>query len=267
VEERNRVCLSCHRAGQHLLWTGSAHDARDVPCTGCHKVMENVSPKHQLARPTELETCGTCHLKERALQMRSSHMPVREGKMTCTNCHSPHGAVTASLLKGNTVNETCYTCHAEKRGPYLWQHAPVVESCANCHNPHGSNHDKMLVMARPRPVPAVPHREPPPHHAVRQGARGLQVRARARLPELPREYPRLQPPFGLRVHPMRRVGMGGTSGDGDWRSEPSRWRRARSWRCRAPPPPRRPSRWGHALHARRRRGSRGPLLPGRAFRA
>ena len=150
VEERNQVCLSCHRAGKHLLWKGSAHEARDVACTGCHKVMEDVSPKHQLARATELETCGTCHLRERALQMRTSHMPVREGKMSCSSCHNPHGTVTAALLKGNTVNETCYTCHAEKRGPFLWQHAPVVESCANCHNPHGSNHDKMLVMARPR---------------------------------------------------------------------------------------------------------------------
>jgi DmsE family decaheme c-type cytochrome len=150
VEERNRVCLSCHRAGQHLLWTGSAHDARDVPCTGCHKVMENVSPKHQLARPTELETCGTCHLKERALHMRSSHMPVREGKMTCTSCHNPHGTVTPSLLKEVSLNNTCFTCHAEKRGPFLWVHAPVNESCANCHDPHGSNHESMLKVAKPR---------------------------------------------------------------------------------------------------------------------
>ncbi|HWN41837.1 MAG TPA: cytochrome c3 family protein, partial [Thermoanaerobaculia bacterium] len=119
VEERNQVCLSCHRAGKHLLWKGSAHEARDVACTGCHKVMEDVSPKHQLARATELETCGTCHLRERALQMRTSHMPVREGKMSCSSCHNPHGTVTAALLKGNTVNETCYTCHAEKRGPFL----------------------------------------------------------------------------------------------------------------------------------------------------
>jgi DmsE family decaheme c-type cytochrome len=48
------------------------------------------------------------------------------------------------------VNETCYTCHSEKRGPYLWEHPPVVENCANCHDPHGSNHEKMLKVPRPR---------------------------------------------------------------------------------------------------------------------
>jgi DmsE family decaheme c-type cytochrome len=43
----------------------------------------------------------------------------------------------------------CYPCHAEKRGPFIWEHAPVREKCTNCHEPHGSNHDKLLQAARP----------------------------------------------------------------------------------------------------------------------
>jgi predicted CXXCH cytochrome family protein len=31
----------------------------------------------------------------------------------------------------------------------LWEHAPVRENCLNCHEAHGSNHDKLLVAARP----------------------------------------------------------------------------------------------------------------------
>ena len=85
VEKRNAMCTTCHTKGPHLFWQGSAHEARGVACTGCHKVMEEVSPRHQLARATEIETCGTCHLQKRAQQMRSSHMPLREGKMTCTS--------------------------------------------------------------------------------------------------------------------------------------------------------------------------------------
>jgi DmsE family decaheme c-type cytochrome len=150
VEKRNQVCLGCHTKGARLFWQGSAHESRDVACTNCHKIMEQVSPKAQLAKATEIETCGTCHLQKRAQTMRSSHMPVREGKMTCTSCHNPHGTVTQTLLKGNGVNETCYTCHTEKRGPFLWIHAPVQESCANCHEPHGSNWEKMLKAAKPR---------------------------------------------------------------------------------------------------------------------
>jgi DmsE family decaheme c-type cytochrome len=150
VETRNAMCLACHTKGDRLFWPGSAHESRDVACTSCHKVMEDVTPRHQLAKTTEIETCGTCHLQKRAQQLRSSHMPLREGKMTCSSCHNPHGTVTQALLKEPSPNETCYRCHAEKRGPFLWTHPPVQESCANCHDPHGSNHENMLKVAKPR---------------------------------------------------------------------------------------------------------------------
>ena len=150
VESRNAVCLNCHQKGDRLFWQGSAHEARDVACTNCHLVMAELTPRAQLAKATQLDLCGSCHVRERSQQMRSSHMPLREGKMVCTSCHNPHGTVTQTLLKENSVNETCYTCHAEKRGPFLWEHAPVPESCVNCHDSHGSNHEKMLKVAKPR---------------------------------------------------------------------------------------------------------------------
>jgi DmsE family decaheme c-type cytochrome len=150
VEQRNAVCLQCHEKTARLHWRGSPHELRDLACTNCHRVMENVSERSQLAKSTEIETCGQCHLERRAQLMRSSHMPLREGKMTCTSCHDPHGTVTDKLLKGNSVNDNCYTCHAEKRGPFLWEHPPVMESCSNCHDPHGSNHEKLLKVFKPR---------------------------------------------------------------------------------------------------------------------
>ena len=150
VTKRNQICLDCHTKGARIFWQGSTHDARNVACTSCHTLMDNVTPRHQLAKANEIETCGTCHLQKRAQTMRSSHMPVREGKMTCSSCHSPHGAVTPALLKENSLNDSCFTCHAEKRGPFLWNHQPVLDSCANCHDPHGSNHDAMLKLAKPR---------------------------------------------------------------------------------------------------------------------
>jgi DmsE family decaheme c-type cytochrome len=48
------------------------------------------------------------------------------------------------LLAKNSVNETCYTCHAEKRGPFLFEHSPVFDSCLNCHTPHGSTNTPLL---------------------------------------------------------------------------------------------------------------------------
>jgi DmsE family decaheme c-type cytochrome len=90
-----------------------------------------------------------CHPQQRAEFRKRSHMPVLEGKMTCSDCHNPHGTTTRPLLKGDSVNDVCYSCHQERRGPFIWEHAPVRESCLNCHVPHGSNHEKLFVAARP----------------------------------------------------------------------------------------------------------------------
>jgi DmsE family decaheme c-type cytochrome len=59
--------------------------------------------------------------------------------MMCSDCHNPHGSVGPHLMKKATINEVCWTCHADKRGPFLFEHQPVTEDCTNCHNPHGSN--------------------------------------------------------------------------------------------------------------------------------
>ena len=47
-------------------------------------------------------------------------------------------------LKAQTLNELCFECHAEKEGPFVWEHAPVTESCANCHEAHGTVANNLL---------------------------------------------------------------------------------------------------------------------------
>jgi DmsE family decaheme c-type cytochrome len=150
IEERNGLCLGCHQKGERNYWAGSIHETRGVACTNCHTVMKDVSRKHALKTEVEAETCYQCHQLKRAQMQYSSHMPIREGKVTCSNCHNPHGSITEKLIREASVNDNCYKCHAEKRGPYLWEHAPVRESCLNCHKPHGSNYEYLLQVARPR---------------------------------------------------------------------------------------------------------------------
>jgi len=150
AEENNAICLSCHEKGARTYWSASMHETRGLACTNCHTVMKSVSAKHQLAKKTEIETCFQCHKLRRAQMQRTSHMPLHEGKMTCTGCHNPHGSASESLLKEVSINDTCYACHAEKRGPFLWEHAPVRENCLNCHESHGSNNEFLLKVARPR---------------------------------------------------------------------------------------------------------------------
>ena len=150
AEDNNAICLQCHEKGKRTLWRGSTHETRGLACTNCHTIMTNVTPKFQLAKLTESDTCFQCHKNKRAEIWRSSHMPIREGKMTCSSCHNPHGSYAEALLNEATVNDNCYRCHAEKRGPFLWEHPPVRESCLNCHDPHGSINDFLLKISRPR---------------------------------------------------------------------------------------------------------------------
>jgi DmsE family decaheme c-type cytochrome len=149
ARDTNAVCLTCHERGTHALWEGSQHDARNVSCATCHSVHAPKSVTGQLTAATQEALCITCHRPEVLKARRQSHMPVREGALTCTSCHNPHGTTNVRLLKtGNWINESCVSCHAEKRGPFLYEHAAGRESCVSCHDPHGSNHDRLLV-ARP----------------------------------------------------------------------------------------------------------------------
>ena len=83
------------------------------------------------------------------VQWCNVHMPMREGKMQCTSCHNPHGTPNDKMLLQTSVNQNCYTCHAEKRGPFLFEHAPVREDCVSCHEPHGTNHKRLLAQKLP----------------------------------------------------------------------------------------------------------------------
>ena len=148
--ENNAICLTCHERGDRTYWSGSAHEARGLACTDCHTIMRKVSVKFNLKTAFEPDTCFQCHKDRRAQMYRSAHMPVREGKIICTDCHNPHGSATEGLLREASINDTCYKCHAEKRGPFLFEHAPVRENCLNCHDPHGSINEAMLKVSRPR---------------------------------------------------------------------------------------------------------------------
>jgi len=97
----------------------------------------------------EFETCSSCHTGERIDFLKPSSHPLVDGRMRCSDCHAPHGSSTPAALNAPTLNETCYACHAELRGPFLWEHPPAREDCANCHRPHGSSHAALLTQRTP----------------------------------------------------------------------------------------------------------------------
>jgi DmsE family decaheme c-type cytochrome len=79
---------------------------------------------------------------------------VNEGSVDCTDCHNPHGSFAATwgmaarprmVTQAVGNEEPCLKCHTDKRGPFVYEHAPVrVEGCETCHNAHGSTNPRLL---------------------------------------------------------------------------------------------------------------------------
>ncbi|WP_305881809.1 cytochrome c3 family protein [Ferrimonas sp. SCSIO 43195] len=124
IAGRNSVCSSCH-SRQHTPDHNQA-------CTDCHSI-------HQPQRRSA--DCQQCHRQQSADRLkRSTHLDT----LACSDCHNPHQEQPLA------INDNCYQCHAEKRGPTLWEHAPVTEDCTSCHAPHGSVNDNLLNSRAPQ---------------------------------------------------------------------------------------------------------------------
>ena len=147
AKSKTAKCLSCHGDTKDLsFWDMAKHKSADVSCDNCHTVHSGTRKNLKAQQP---DLCNICHRSIRSEQNKSSHHPIREGKLKCTDCHDHHGGFGPKMIKANTNNDLCYQCHAEKRGPYMWEHPPVEENCLTCHTPHGSNHNKLLVSKAP----------------------------------------------------------------------------------------------------------------------
>jgi DmsE family decaheme c-type cytochrome len=144
---QNAPCLGCHQANAAHDWSTGAHAAANVACADCHRLHQEKDPVQIVA--TQVEVCTSCHQAQHADSLKPSRHPLREGKMACTSCHAPHGSTAPAELVRNTVTETCTSCHAEYRGPFLWEHQPVAEDCSNCHAAHGSVQPALLKMRAP----------------------------------------------------------------------------------------------------------------------
>ena len=140
-------CLTCHKGGEQMFWAGSAHHQESMGCNDCHTVHAMQDPV--LAKISQPDVCYGCHVRQRSEAQLPSHHPIVEGKTACADCHNPHGSSTQVMLREPTLNDTCYTCHAEKRGPFLFEHAPVSEDCSLCHTPHGSVNTPLLTSRGP----------------------------------------------------------------------------------------------------------------------
>ena len=150
ADQKSEACMSCHAGNRHLaFWESGKHAKNDVACSSCHAIHgtakgPTVAPFTTSQKPNEADVCGNCHKQIRNATMKPSHHPIMEGKVKCSDCHNVHGALSPAMVKHETVNQQCFSCHADKRGPFVFPHPVVEENCLTCHTPHGSSHNKLL---------------------------------------------------------------------------------------------------------------------------
>jgi DmsE family decaheme c-type cytochrome len=153
------LCLKCHKnqpTPVGRLQSGHARNA--VPCTSCHNMHKSGAERSQVQLSTVNgvnQKCASCHSDVWAWFQRPYHHKLPEGAMSCTGCHNPHASYMSNrnTRMANATDPGCLKCHSDKRGPFVFDHAPVKnEPCSACHEPHGSVNPRMLARATVPPL-------------------------------------------------------------------------------------------------------------------
>jgi predicted CXXCH cytochrome family protein len=168
-KESSAACLRCHgKTMSASHWKRTEHAKGDLSCVSCHQIHTDTDPglghsglkkdprtpvfvakldSKAMLKADEATLCGSCHPSSLAEFRGTSHHPVPEGRMTCSECHSTHPS-KSSKVATDAIRGKCVTCHTEKAGPFLYEHDPVAgftgNGCQECHKPHGTNNPKML---------------------------------------------------------------------------------------------------------------------------
>lgn len=144
------ACQVCHvKDANRMNWAFSDHKKAGLDCTACHS---NHTPKTVKGadaakyKDSSSALCSSCHKDVVARFNMFSHHPLKEGGVSCVDCHDPHADKKQALAP---KTETCTKCHQAIRGPHTMEHPPVTEDCLTCHNPHGSPVRKLLTVAQP----------------------------------------------------------------------------------------------------------------------
>lgn len=146
IREQNQTCTECHAAEIDVGWQVGSHDSDNISCADCHSSHNSRDPI--LSSASQSAVCVDCHSAQRNAELKP-YGHEQNGQAGCDSCHSIHDADGPSALARFTTNQTCYQCHADKRGPFIWEHAPVGEDCSLCHAPHGSSHPGALTRRAP----------------------------------------------------------------------------------------------------------------------
>jgi DmsE family decaheme c-type cytochrome len=143
-------CARCHQEQMPGRQTFHyEHDTDAVSCNDCHSPHQPQTNRALLMTP-QPALCLGCHGETAAQFRRPYHHRVLEGAMACTDCHQPHERWNTAESRRSVegVSTLCARCHADKRGPFVFEHLAITRSrdaCMTCHSPHGSTNNRLLV--------------------------------------------------------------------------------------------------------------------------
>lgn len=143
-------CLQCHQYGEeHSNFLRSAHSTNGVTCTDCHSPHHAQEAQFLLVK-AQPALCYSCHLDIKPEFSKPFHHRVNENLVQCTDCHNQHGGFVTKQLRSTAAQDVvCFTCHADKAGPFVFEHEVVkVDGCMACHSPHGSSNPHLLVRSQ-----------------------------------------------------------------------------------------------------------------------
>jgi predicted CXXCH cytochrome family protein len=171
-KEASETCLACHAGKEERNnFRRGEHWRNDIGCTDCHSPHGNTAPPKNLAssnvlvttpnaekpgfstirmlRANDPQLCISCHSEVKPAFSAPFHHKVLEGVMRCSDCHNPHGGFELKQTRLAIGSDAvCIKCHADKQGPFTYEHAPVkTEGCTACHTPHGSANPRLLRYA------------------------------------------------------------------------------------------------------------------------
>ncbi|MBZ0270281.1 DmsE family decaheme c-type cytochrome [bacterium] len=143
----NGLCIQCHRSGALDGFRASLHGMNDLSCVSCHAV--HGEEHRAMLRAPQTELCAECHRDTTMRMYLPSRHPLREGRMVCSDCHDPHSDEYVTATAGGRSVDLCFECHANKQGPFIFEHSPVIEDCMICHEPHGTVANSLLRQNEP----------------------------------------------------------------------------------------------------------------------
>ena len=152
-DEKQNLCLSCHKTGINVPENGSRHAALDMGCDTCH-VTHKTGPEPTMDNRFHLTKaapalCLDCHdAKDADLQKAHQNQPF--GTANCLQCHDPHQSSSPKLMvkfmHAPFEAKSCDTCHAPaKDGKVVLTQADAKSLCVTCHSDTAKSIDTAKV--------------------------------------------------------------------------------------------------------------------------